>query len=53
MELEGMIALSDGRERIREVVKGSVGHEAETGQKLAREILDAGGGALVQELDLL
>lgn len=53
LELEGMLALPDGRERIREVVKGSVGHEAELGQKLATEILDAGGKALLQELNLL
>jgi len=53
LELEGMVALPDGRERIREVVKGSVGHEAELGEKLATEILEAGGRALLQELDLL
>lgn len=53
LELEGMVALPDGRERIREVVKGSVGHEAEVGQKLAAEILEAGGKALLQELNIL
>ena len=53
LELEGMVVLPDGRERIREVVRGSVGHEADLGQKLADEILDAGGRALLQELNLL
>jgi hydroxymethylbilane synthase len=53
LELEGMVALPDGRERIREVVKGSVGREAELGQLLATEILEAGGRALLQELNLL
>ena len=53
LELEGMVALPDGRERIREVLKGSVGHEAELGEKLAEEILGAGGKALLQELNLL
>ncbi|MDH3216686.1 MAG: hypothetical protein OEN01_10375 [Candidatus Krumholzibacteria bacterium] len=53
LELEGMVALPDGRERIREVVRGSVGHEAELGRKLAAEILDAGGKPLLQELNLL
>ena len=53
LELEGMIAAPDGRERIRAVVKGKVGHEADLGNKLANEILEAGGKALLQELDLL
>jgi hydroxymethylbilane synthase len=53
LELEGMVALPDGRERIREVVKGSVGREAELGRLLATEILEAGGRALLQELNLL
>ena len=52
LELEGMVALPDGRERIREVVRGNVGHEAELGEKLATEILDAGGKAMLQELNL-
>ena len=52
LELEGMVALPDGRERIREVVRGSVGHEADLGEKLAGEILQAGGKALLQELNL-
>lgn len=53
LELEGMIALPDGRERIHALVKGTVGHEAELGEKLANETLEAGGRALLQELDLL
>lgn len=53
IELEGMIALPDGRERIHAAVTGGIGHEAEVGQKLATEILDSGGRALLQELDLL
>lgn len=52
IELEGMIALPDGRERIRAVVKGSVGREVEVGARLAREILEAGGKELLQELNL-
>jgi hydroxymethylbilane synthase len=52
LELEGMIASVDGRERIHSVVKGSVGHEAEMGQKLAQEILDAGGQELLREMNL-
>ena len=47
------MALPDGRERIREIVKGSVGHELELGEKLAAEILEAGGQLMLQELDLL
>jgi len=53
LELEGMIALPDGRERIHAVVKGAVGHEAELGEKLAAEILEAGGVELMQEIDLI
>lgn len=52
LELEGMIAFPDGRERIREVVTGSVGKECELGEQLAREILDVGGRAMLQELNL-
>jgi hydroxymethylbilane synthase len=52
LELDGMIALPDGRERIRSVIKGSVGHEQELGQKLAQEIFEAGGKELLQELNL-
>ena len=53
LELEGMIALPDGRERIHAVVKGSVGHEAELGEKLSAEIFEAGGVELMQEIDLI
>jgi hydroxymethylbilane synthase len=53
LELEGMVALPDGRERIREIVKGSVGHEVELGERLAMEILEAGGKTMLQELNLL
>ncbi len=52
LELEGMIASADGGERIHSVVKGSVGHEIELGQRLAQEVLDAGGRDLLQEIDL-
>jgi hydroxymethylbilane synthase len=52
LELEGMIASSDGRERIHSVVKGNVGHEVELGQRLAQEVLEAGGRELLQEIDL-
>ncbi|UCH84820.1 MAG: hydroxymethylbilane synthase [Candidatus Latescibacterota bacterium] len=52
LELEGMIALPDGHERIHSVVKGSVGREAELGDKLAQEILEAGGRELMREINL-
>ena len=52
IELEGMIASTDGRERIHSVVKGSVGHEIELGQRLAQEVLDAGGREVLQEIGL-
>ena len=53
LELEGMIALPDGRERIHAVVRGTVGHEHAVGEKLTNEILDAGGRELLQELNVL
>jgi len=53
LELEGMVALPDGSERIHTTMRGTVGHEAELGQKLAGEILETGGKQLLQELDLL
>ncbi|MFQ5511863.1 MAG: hypothetical protein ACE5EO_08445 [Candidatus Krumholzibacteriia bacterium] len=53
LELEGMIALPDGRERIHALTRGTLGHEAELGEKLATEILEAGGKELLQELDLV
>ncbi len=52
LELEGMVASADGRERIHSVVKGSVGHEVELGQKLAQEVLEAGGQELLREMNL-
>ena len=52
LELEGMVASVDGRERIHSVIKGSVGHEVELGQRLAQEVLEAGGRELLQEIDL-
>ncbi len=52
LELEGMIALPDGHERIHSVVKGTIGHEAELAEKLALEILDAGGRELLREMNL-
>jgi hydroxymethylbilane synthase len=52
LELEGMIASTDGRERIHSVVKGNIGHEVELGQRLADEVLEAGGREVLQEIDL-
>lgn len=52
LELEGMIASSDGRERIHSVVKGNIGHEIELGQRLAQEVLEAGGREVLQEIGL-
>lgn len=53
IELEGVLALPDGTEKIRTVVQGSAGKEEELGQLLAREILEAGGREILQELNLL
>lgn len=52
LEMEGMIASIDGRERIHSVIKGPVGHEVELGQRLAQEVLDAGGRDVLQEIGL-
>jgi len=52
LELEGMVATADGRERIRSVIKGTVGHEVELGRTLAQEVLDAGGQELLREMNL-
>jgi hydroxymethylbilane synthase len=52
LEMEGMIASIDGRERIHSVIKGAVGHEVELGQRLAQEVLEAGGRELLQEIGL-
>ena len=52
VEMEGVLASMDGRERIQITVKGSPGHERELGRTLAEEILDAGGRDILQELHL-
>jgi hydroxymethylbilane synthase len=52
LELEGMIALPDGRERIHSIVKGMLGHEAELGRRLGMEILESGGRELLQEFNI-
>jgi hydroxymethylbilane synthase len=53
LELEGVIALPDGREKICSVVRGSPGKEVELGQLLANDILEAGGAEILQELNLV
>ena len=53
LELEGVVALPDGREKISSLVKGNQGHEEELGEMLANEILDAGGREIMQELNLI
>jgi hydroxymethylbilane synthase len=53
LELEGVIALPDGREKICSLVRGSVGREIELGQMLAEEILEAGGREILLELNLI
>jgi hydroxymethylbilane synthase len=52
LEMEGMIASIDGRERIHSVIKGGIGHEIELGQRLAQEVLEAGGRDVLQEIGL-
>ena len=52
LELEGILAYPDGREKIHFMVKGSLGQEEDLGQTLANEILDAGGREILQELHL-
>jgi len=52
LELEGVLAYPDGREKIHFLVKGSLGQEEDLGQTLANEILDAGGREILQELHL-
>lgn len=52
LELEGVLAFPDGREKIQFVVKGSPGQEEDLGRTLAQEILDAGGREAMQELHL-
>lgn len=53
LELEGVLAYPDGREKIHFMVKGSPGQENELGRTLAEEILEAGGRDILQELHLL
>jgi hydroxymethylbilane synthase len=53
LELEGVIALPDGREKICSVVRGSTGKEVELGQMLANDILESGGAELLRELNLV
>jgi hydroxymethylbilane synthase len=53
LELEGVVALPDGREKISCLVKGHQGHEEELGGMLANEILEAGGHEILQELNLI
>lgn len=53
IELEGVLALPDGTEKIRSVVHGTAGKEEELGQLLAHDILEAGGREILQELNLL
>jgi hydroxymethylbilane synthase len=52
LELEGVLAFPDGREKIQCMVKGSLGQEEDLGRTLAQEILDAGGREVIQELHL-
>jgi len=53
LEIEGVLAYPDGREKIHFVVKGSPGQETDLGRTLADEILEAGGREILQELHLL
>ena len=53
IELEGVLALPDGREKIRTVVDGFLGWEEDLGRLLADEIMEAGGREILQELNLL
>ncbi len=52
LEIEGVLAYPDGREKIHLVVKGSPGQETDLGRTLAEEILEAGGREILQELHL-
>lgn len=53
IEVEGVLAFPDGREKIHFLVKGTPGQEKELGETLADEILKAGGREILQELHLL
>jgi hydroxymethylbilane synthase len=50
LELEGVLAYPDGREKIHFMVKGVLGQEEDLGKTLAHEILEAGGREILQEL---
>lgn len=52
LELEGVLAFPDGREKIHFLVKGMLGQEEDLGGTLAQEILDAGGREILEELHL-
>jgi hydroxymethylbilane synthase len=52
LELEGMVAYSDGSEKIQCMVKGSLGDEEDLGRTLASEILEAGGREVIEEFRL-
>ncbi len=52
LEIEGVLAYPDGREKIQFVVKGTLGHEEDLGRTLATEVLNAGGREILQELHL-
>jgi hydroxymethylbilane synthase len=53
LEVEGVLASPDGREKIHFVVKGLPGPEQDLGITLAEEILKAGGREILQELHIL
>lgn len=53
LELEGVLALPDGREKIHFMVKGTLGQEEDLGRTLAEEVLEAGGREILQELHLI
>jgi hydroxymethylbilane synthase len=53
LEVEGVLAYPDGREKIHFMVKGTPGQERELGRTLAEEVLEAGGREILQELHLL
>ena len=53
LEINGVLAYPDGREKIHFVVKGLPGQEKDLGRTLAEEILAAGGREILQELHIL
>jgi hydroxymethylbilane synthase len=53
VELEGMVAFSDGSEKIQCIVKGTRGNEEDLGRTLADELLEAGGREVIEEFRLL